>query len=408
MALPRKRYGIDVFPIEHEGQPLFVVRDAEGVIDDGIGLPLIVGLVWDLLDGRRAATDIQDFIAEHARGVKIPSEAIERIVRQLDEIYLLDTDRLQARRREIREEFGRAVLRPARFAGKGGYASEATELEKELERYYAGDFGAGHPDRGAHAPLRGALAPHIDFHRGGSCYTHAYRRIAEAQPADVYLVLGVAHASPEPPFIPTIKSYDTPLGAADIDRDFVEALLKRTKRAGLDHELTHRTEHSAEFQAVFLRHARRQTSAFTFVPVLCSAFERHCGEKSPSTAAIIEDYIGALRETITGCGRTVCIIGGVDLAHVGPRFGDRVAVDERLIERMTEGDKKSLAAIAAGDPEGFWASVMDEGNWRKVCGLSAIYTTLRLLEGARGELLRYTYAPDPAGGLVSFAAAAFS
>ena len=45
---------------------------------------------------------------------------------------------------------------------------------------------------------------------------------------------------------------------------------------------------------------------------------------------------------------------------------------------------------------------------RGVCGLTATYTALRLLKGTEGSLKRYAFAPDPAGGLVSFAAAVFS
>jgi len=43
-----------------------------------------------------------------------------------------------------------------------------------------------------------------------------------------------------------------------------------------------------------------------------------------------------------------------------------------------------------------------------VCGLTATYTALRLLEGAAGSLKRYGFAPDPAGGIVSFASAVFA
>jgi len=75
---------------------------------------------------------------------------------------------------------------------------------------------------------------------------------------------------------------------------------------------------------------------------------------------------------------------------------------------MTEGDAQSLRHVAAADAEGFWNSVMADGNKRHVCGLTATYTALRLLKGTSGSLKRYAFAPDPAGGLVSFAAATFS
>ncbi len=406
MALPRKRTAVEVRIVEHEGEPVAVMTDREGLFDGMLALRYHGALIWDLLDGNRDVADIQAFIAEKTGGDTADEAAVRGIVAKLDDMYLLDTPRAQERRREVAALFALAKTRPARFVGSSGPAEAAAELERELDGYFTGEYGAGLPDGSRDAGLRGILAPHIDFARGGSCYSHAYRCVAEAAPADVYLVLAVAHQSPEPPFIPTTKSYETPLGTAEVDTEFVEALLKRTKRAGLDAEMAHRTEHSAEFQAVFLRHARRRGPAFTVVPILCSVFERYCGAKSPSTAAIVEDYIGALEETVRGCGRRVCIVAGVDFAHVGPHFGDPEPA-EKLIDRMMEGDKRSLAHVSSCDAEGFWASVMEDQNWRKVCGLSATYASLRLLKGSQAKLLRYTYAPDPADGIVSFAAASF-
>jgi len=58
--------------------------------------------------------------------------------------------------------------------------------------------------------------------------------------------------------------------------------------------------------------------------------------------------------------------------------------------------------------EGFYSSVMKDGNQRKVCGLNCIYSALRTLDGIAtiGEPLHYDYAEDPAGGIVSFASIA--
>jgi AmmeMemoRadiSam system protein B len=166
----------------------------------------------------------------------------------------------------------------------------------------------------------------------------------------------------------------------------------------------HRGEHSAEFQSVFLKHAR-PAAPFTVVPILCSSFEAWCGEASPSTSSRIEDVLGALRESLEG--RRACIVAGVDFAHVGPVFGDDVDLGQETVKWMVEGDGASLKAAGAGDAEGFWASVMADGNRRHVCGLSATYAALRLLGGAPGKLLKYGFAPDPGGGLVSFASMSF-
>jgi predicted class III extradiol MEMO1 family dioxygenase len=103
----------------------------------------------------------------------------------------------------------------------------------------------------------------------------------------------------------------------------------------------------------------------------------------------------------------VCLVAGVDFAHVGPRFGDSVELDQRLTDWMVSEDEKSLTFVTQGDAEGFWQSVMADGNRRHVCGLSATYTLLRLLDNTPGRILKYGYAPDPAGGIVSFAGVEF-
>ena len=63
---------------------------------------------------------------------------------------------------------------------------------------------------------------------------------------------------------------------------------------------------------------------------------------------------------------------------------------------------------AAGDAEGFFRNVMDDGDRRRICGVAPMYCLLRLLAGARGEVLRYTQWADPAGNsAVTFASLAY-
>ena len=139
------------------------------------------------------------------------------------------------------------------------------------------------------------------------------------------------------------KGYETPFGAADPDRDILGALEKKLGQGIYEYESVHRSEHSVEFQSVFLKQARPKAK-FTVVPILCSSFSHWCGSNSPSTAPKIEDFLGALREAIDG--RNVCLIAGVDFAHVGRVFGDDVEIDQKLIDWMMQGDTRSLRVAA--------------------------------------------------------------
>jgi hypothetical protein len=97
----------------------------------------------------------------------------------------------------------------------------------------------------------------------------------------------------------------------------------------------------------------------------------------------------------------------VDLAHVGPRFGDPEPNTTRSLALVERADRGMLDSVVAGDARGFFASVAFDHDARRICGLSPIYTLLRLFPETRGRLLRYTQWPDPEGA-VTFCAASFS
>ena len=72
-----------------------------------------------------------------------------------------------------------------------------------------------------------------------------------------------------------------------------------------------------------------------------------------------------------------------------------------------------LYVMARMDADDFYMSVVADEHWRKVCGLSALYTALRLIKilkddaSTPGQLLTYGQAEDPLGGVVSFASAIY-
>ena len=107
------------------------------------------------------------------------------------------------------------------------------------------------------------------------------------------------------------------------------------------------------------------------------------------------------------------VLAGVDLSHVGPRFGDEGEITPELEKSIEAEDRKSLERAVNLDADEFYMSVVADGHWRRVCGLSALYTALRLIgsltpDGSRpGKLLTYGQSPDPMGGIVSYAGAIF-
>src|SRR5206468_12466066 len=113
-----------------------------------------------------------------------------------------------------------------------------------------------------------------------------------------------------------------PLAGAAPARASLEARRRGCGPDRLASETAHRAEHSVEFQAVMLRRLLGERP-FSILPVLASFLhEAIWGEGEPESDPRVPRFLDALGETLQATERRVCVIAGVDLAHVGPRFGD--------------------------------------------------------------------------------------
>ena len=249
--------------------------------------------------------------------------------------------------------------------------------------------------------MRGLLRAH-HFHRGGR-RSVGLSRVIERSDDDIFVSLH-CHGAPDP-FAATLKAFETSRTAPD--RDFFDALERRCGGGLLASEAAHRTEHSIEFQVVMLRHLLGKRRPFTILPVLASYVHEAVRARSdPEADPRVPRFIDGLLETMAASGRKTCLIAGVDLAHVGPRFGDPEANTDDSLAAVAAADRSMLEAVVAGEPTSFYASVAHDGDRRRVSATSEIYTFLRALPGVRGRLIRYSQWPDPEGA-VTFCAAAF-
>ncbi|MCP4642468.1 MAG: AmmeMemoRadiSam system protein B [bacterium] len=400
MPLPAIR-SLDASPIEHEGEQYICLRDPEGIVEDPAVLSPVGFFVATCLDGVNDVLDIQYHFINQSGGRVISEEEIRKVVAFLDEHAYLQNDTFEAKARAIAEAFASAPARPAHLAGKS-YPDNADELRDYLDGLLAEADGGGEAPEG---PVRCLIAPHIDFDRGGPGYAHAYARLAAGPAPEVAIVFGVIHAGAAPPFVLTRKDFATPLGTVTTDVDLVNRLAEACPWDAFEAELAHRTEHSLEFQAVMLAHMFGDKTRI--VPVLCGVF---CDEddESPADLPGVTAFLDVCRSIMSESGGKAVVIAGADLAHVGHRFGDEFDIDDAIVARVRERDTEDLAYAAKGDHAGWYWSVMKDGNERRVCGINCVYSALRSVDGTAkaGEVLHYGYAPDPAGGIVSFAAVA--
>ena len=401
MPLPAIR-AVDAFPMAHENEDYYCLYDPSEVVTEQLMLRPMAMFVAQCLDGQATVESIQDRFKEESGGMELPEDAVHDIVALLDEHGFLETERFYELQTEVERSFHESPNRPAYLAGKS-YPADPDECEDFVDDQYTREAGPGALPETAYKPdgqpLAGLIVPHIDLSRGGHSYAHGYGQLANYAKPDVVIVFGVAHAAEPVPFILSKKHFDTPLGTVKTDTEFVEKLAEGCRWDPFAFEMTHRTEHSIEFQALMLAH--HYGPEVKIVPVLTSWFGEG-GEDDHWEA--IDAFLDTCRTLMAEDERHIMVMASVDMAHVGKRFGDPFDIDDTIIDSVSERDAEDLAFVESIEARKFYDSVMKDDNERKVCGVNAIYSTLKVLENTAtvGRPLSYDYAHDPAGGIVSF------
>lgn len=383
---------------------VLVLRDPRGIAEGSVQIPPSLVPVVARLDGRHSLERITELVSQEL-GREFPHDAVLDVERALDEAGFLESPTFQRKLREAQRSFDRAARRVAEHAG-GAYPGEANQLTAYIDTHCTPTG----PLPTSSGTVRGLCAPHIDPWRGARGYGAAYHALRDGldPEADTFLVLGTSHAPMREPFALLRKDYDTPLGILPCDRAAVDRLAQRARFDAYHDRLNHKKEHSIEFQSVFLRHLLGDRPA-TIVPVLAGLGAAQASGRSPHEDAAVEAFLDALAELVAERGRRMVVIAGVDLAHVGPRFGDP-AYDLEARHQLEHTDRESMHLLTQREREPFWDQVAGDLDSRRVCGLAPMYSLLWALgRGRPGTLVHYEQTRDAEdGSIVSHAAVTFS
>ena len=408
MEKPKLR-GVNAFPVQVSGKQMICLQDPLRYSEETVFVPRDIFFIISLFDGEHSTLDIQEQYMRRFGDILF-SDRVQEIIRQLDANLLLESENFQRHKSLILDEFRASSVRAAFHAG-GAYESEAGKLKEQLAAFFESSDGPGEVSE-ADAPngsIKGIVAPHIDLARGGPCYAWAYKEIVERCDADLFVILGTCHTMSETPFILTTKDFQTPLGVMATDEDLVRSLAAGYSEDLFADELTHKFEHSIEFQVVFLQHVLRGKKDVKIVPILCSSFHEMI-EKDivPSEFPAIADFISLLKDAIEQSGRSVCFVASADLSHVGQRFGDQVQISPNLLEVIRSRDMDMLKHVEQLDATAFFRSIQKDKDDRKICGLPSISTLLNVIEASEGKILKYSQASErQTESVVSFASVAF-
>jgi AmmeMemoRadiSam system protein B len=386
-------------PQDREGYH-FVVWDQLRLSDRQLRLTGLE-LTWlQLFDGRRTLHDIHAEAACQAGGQFLPMEVFARLAERLADALFLEGPSYRAR---VESSVRAPACTPS-------YGSDPEALRRTITRLFTGPDGPGLP--GEPRPddeFRGALVPHIDYARGGKTFAWAFKEVFERTPASLFVIIGTSHYSAHR-FTLTRKHFQTPLGVAPTDQDFIDRLVSHYGGGLFDDELlAHLPEHSIELEVVFLQYLYGEKRPFRIVPLVVGSFHDCVLQgRQPRDCPDIARMVEALRAAERQTNEPVCYLISGDLAHIGPKFGDREPVADAQLAHSRRQDEALLRRGEAADPSGYFGVIADEADGRRVCGLPPTYLTLEAVRPRRGRLLHYDQYVHPRGHeSVSFAGMAF-
>ncbi len=261
------------------------------------------------------------------------------------------------------------LVRASPIAG-AWYPGTPRELEETVDVLLAHAEYLPTDDR-----LVGLIAPHAGFPYSGQTAAYAYRQLTGRQ-FDLVVLLGPSHYQ-DYGFIAISakKYYATPLGAVELDQDWIQQLANRVALTRVEHD----TEHSLEIQLPFLQ---RVLGQFKLVPIMMSLPLYLIGPDAFAPCQQLADVLADLAK-----GKRVLLVASSDLSHL------------QDYEAVREFDARTAELVEALDVPGL-VKYMSEGQECRACGDTPILTlllTAQALGASRAQVLYRTNSADVTG-----------
>jgi MEMO1 family protein len=405
--LPRLRTSLDFSPSPVDGKPGLLIRDPFHYSDAMLIIPPPLVGCLEFFDGEQGEQDLRGYLVQLTGDLQV-SDLLGQLVAALDDAGFLENETFERRRDDAEHGFAAAPVREAAHAG-GGYPAESTELAETLRGYLAGaDNSRIAPSKLVMARVMGIAAPHVSPFGGVEAYRAAYTALAPSDGERTFVILGTSHYGQPDRIGLTKKPFVTPFGATLTDASLVDELSRAAGDAASNEDYCHSFEHSIEFQVVFLQHLFGPR--IRVLPVLCGSYARSLYRGGlPEDDERVRSILDALGEMAAREGDRLLWVLGVDMAHMGRRYGDELTAiagrDE--MEEVSHRDQIRIGRMANGDSRGFWELVQENHDDLKWCGSAPIYTFLKAVPQARGELLHYQQWNIDPQSVVSFAGMKF-
>lgn len=400
--LPKLRTDLDVAISVIDGRSMYVINDNIGLIENPVAIDSTLNGLLKCLDGKHTLDDIKRTLASEPHDEPVTIYYIKSIISRLAKLLLLDTPNFRKQLNRLRHDFAVLNIRPAVLANSS-YPGDPDKLRKKLDGILS---SASQPMAKNPNTLRALVAPHIDIDSGKKGYAAAYAGLRNVC-RRLVILLGTGHSMESGLLSFTEKDFETPLGRTRTDRELMRRLRVAAGNAAAPDDFAHRMEHSLEFQVLFLQHLLGPDD-FMIAPILCGSLSDHLQTQAgPDAIPGLSDALAVLKQTFDAAPSEVLLVAGVDLSHIGPKFGHAETADVLMADARGH-DQALLAALCAGQRRAFWAESQRVSDCFNVCGFSALACLMEIISPLHGTRLHYQAVREPATqSAVSIAAAAF-
>jgi AmmeMemoRadiSam system protein B len=379
--LPALRRDLDIMPSPVPDRPGILIRDPMRYSDAVLIIPYAFAVALQSFDGQHNdASDVH-----------------RQLQKALQTAAFLEDETFAEIRRARENEFANSEVREPAHAGTG-YPIDQEALHETMRGYID-------PAQFNTANTIAIAAPHVSPFGGWQSYQAAYKMLPKDAADGTFIILGTSHYGPPDKFGLTRKRFRTPLGETRPNLDIIDRLIARAPSAITEEDYCHSVEHSIEFQVLFLQWL--YGPEISIVPILCGSFARsiYFGGK-PEQNDSIHRFLGELSELP---GHLTWILG-VDMAHIGRRYGDAIPARANLDQMIQVAERDNLRnqRVAAGDADGFWELVQQNRDDLRWCGSSPFYTFLRAVTGTRAQVHRYEQWNIDDSSVVTFAGISFT
>ncbi len=402
--LPRLRSSLDVFPSPDPEQPGLLLRDPLNYTEDILIIPPIYIRALQMLDGKHTESEVQTQLTQ-VMGRPFPLHPLHEFLGVLQQSGFLETAEFDEMRSQKQAAFAALPTRAPAHAG-AAYPLDAFELRATLDSYLM-TIVPPNPQ-----PLIGIAAPHVSPEGGVQCYAAAYNRLRGLKDqlrGKTIVILGTSHYGEPDKFGLTRKPFQTPYGTIQTDTELVDWLFQRAGDAINIEDYCHSVEHSIEFQALFLRHVLGTN--FKILPILCGSFlQSFLSGKPPEETEQNRRFFAALAEMAELHKDRLFWVLGIDLAHIGQRYGDAIEAraEQGFMQEVRTQDLARLRHVCEGDSGNLLEMVLPNYDELKWCGFTPIYTFMQAVKNVRGNVMLYDqWNIDPAS-VVSFTALEFA